>query len=246
MKRILIIGATSAIAGACARLWAAEGARFFLVARDAAKVEQMAADLGARGAAEVHVYVLDLNHTAEHEAMYDRCFHSLGGVDVALLAHGILSDQSLCQRDVAAALHEFVTNATSVVALLTNLGERLAYAGSGTIGVISSVAGDRGRASNYVYGAAKAAVTAFCEGLRARLYPRGVHVLTIKPGPVATPMTAGTKLPGLLVASPQLVARDVVGAFNARISTLYTPWFWRPIMSIVCALPESVLRRLPI
>jgi short-subunit dehydrogenase len=243
MKRILILGATSSIATSCARRWAAVGARFFLVGRDADKLRQVAADLYARGAGEAHVYLLDLTRVAEHEAMFGSAFATLGGIDVALIAHGILSDQALCQRDVAAALGEFDTNATSVIALL---GQRLAAARSGTIAVISSVAGDRGRASNYPYGAAKAAVTAFSAGLRARLFPTGVHVLTIKPGPVATPMTAGMRLPGLLLATPDQVAGDIVAAVNRGAGTLYTPWFWRPIMAIIRAMPEAILRRLPL
>jgi short-subunit dehydrogenase len=246
MKRIMILGATSAIATACARLWAADGGRFFLVGRDAEKLWQVAADLSARGASEAHVHVLDLTRVADHHTLFEHGFAALGAVDIALLAHGILSDQALCQSDVGAAVREFETNATSVIALLTELGVRLSAARAGTIAVISSVAGDRGRASNYPYGAAKAAVTAFSAGLRARLYPVGVHVLTIKPGPVATPMTAGMRLPGLLVATPEQVARDIVGAVRAGKGTLYTPWFWRPIMVIIRAMPEAILRRLPL
>jgi decaprenylphospho-beta-D-erythro-pentofuranosid-2-ulose 2-reductase len=246
MKRILIIGATSTIASACARLWAAEGCKFFLVARDQAKVMQTAADLSARGASETHLHILDVLQTSQHDAMFKHCFQSLGGVDIALLAHGILSDQELCQRDVAAAMLEFDSNASSFVALLTVLAEQMRSRNPGTIAVISSVAGDRGRASNYVYGCAKAAVSAYCEGLRARLAPHGIHVLTIKPGPVATAMTAAMKLPTVVVATPEAVARDITKAINRRVSTLYTPWFWRPIMAVISALPESILRRLPI
>jgi decaprenylphospho-beta-D-erythro-pentofuranosid-2-ulose 2-reductase len=246
MKRILIVGATSTIAAACARAWSTEGARFFLVARDAVRVKQLADDLLVRGAKEAHVHILDVTQTAGLRAMFDRCYESLRGVDVALLAHGILSDQEACQLDVDATLLEFATNASSVAALLTILSGRMAASGSGTIAVISSVAGDRGRASNYTYGATKAAVTAYCEGLRARMYSKGVHVLTIKPGPVATPMTAGTNIPSFLVAAPERVAQDIVKAVEGRVSTLYTPWFWRPIMAIIRALPEPILRRLPV
>jgi decaprenylphospho-beta-D-erythro-pentofuranosid-2-ulose 2-reductase len=246
MRRILIVGATSIIASACARLWAVDRAKFFLVARDAVKAQQVADDLLARGAESAEIHLLDVTQTDALGAMVDHCFHRLGTVDIVLLAHGILSDQSLCQSDVAAAMREFETNASSVVALLTLIGEKMIAIGSGTIAVISSVAGDRGRASNYVYGAAKAAVTAYCAGMRARLRSRGVHLVTIKPGPVATPMTAGTKLPGPLVASPERVARDIVRAIERKASTLYTPWFWRPIMAVIRALPESILRRLPV
>jgi short-subunit dehydrogenase len=122
----------------------------------------------------------------------------------------------------------------------------MAAARTGTLAVISSVAGDRGRASNYVYGSAKAAVSAFCEGLRMRLFHTGVHVLTIKPGPVATPMTAGMKMPAIIVATPEKVARDIVRAVRRKAATLYTPWFWRPIMFVIRALPAAVLRRLPL
>ncbi len=178
--------------------------------------------------------------------MLDACYARMGGVDIAVLAYGTLSDQTLCQHDVAAAMLEFETNAASYIALLTLIADRMETSGTGTIAVISSVAGDRGRASNYVYGAAKAAVTAYCEGLRLRLRKHGVHVLTIKPGPVATPMTAHLKLSPLLTASPETVGRAIVAAVQRRKSTLYTPWYWRPIMAVVRALPESILSRLPL
>jgi len=186
------------------------------------------------------------NDTDRLPAAIHAAFAALGALDVALIAHGTLSDQSLCQTDVAAALHEIASNATSHIAILTLIADRMATARSGTLAVISSVAGDRGRASNYVYGSAKAAITAFCEGLRMRLYPTGVHVLTIKPGPVATPMTAGVKMPGFIVATPERVARDIVRAVRRNTTTLYTPGFWRPIMFVIRALPAAVLRRLPL
>ena len=142
------------------------------------------------------------------------------------------------------AAHEFSTNATSVIAVTTAIAERMRAAGSGTIAVISSVAGDRGRASNYVYGAAKAAVSTFCEGMTARLQARGIHVLTIKPGFVSTPMTENMKLPRILTATPDRVARDIVKAVEHRAHVLYTPWFWRPIMWVVRMVPGFVLRRM--
>jgi decaprenylphospho-beta-D-erythro-pentofuranosid-2-ulose 2-reductase len=246
MKRILIVGATSAIACACARLWAAEGARFFLMARDASKVEQVANDLRVRGAPAVDSFVLDLNDLEKLAQATEAAFTALESVDVALIAHGTLSDQALCQTDVSTALHELTSNATSQIAILTLIANRMRAARNGTIAVISSVAGDRGRASNYVYGSAKAAVTAFCEGLRMRLFDSGVHVLTIKPGPVATPMTANMKLPPFVVATPEKVAVDILRAVRGKTSTLYTPWFWRPIMLVVRSLPAAILRKLPI
>ena len=244
--RVLIVGATSAIASACARLWAGEKAHFVLMGRDAGKLERVASDLTVRGAAGVNTIAIDFNSTGELPAAVDAAFTALGGVDIALVAHGTLSDQARCQTDMDAALHEFASNATSHIAILTLVANRMAAARAGTIAVISSVAGDRGRASNYVYGSAKAAITAFCEGLRMRLFSTGVHVLTIKPGPVATPMTAGMKMPGFIVATPEGVAKDIVRAVRRKTATLYTPGFWRPIMFVIRALPAAVLRRLPL
>ena len=244
MKRVLVIGATSAIAHACARLWAAERAEFFLVARDPAKLEQNANDLAARGAAAVHTHLLDLNRFEHHDHLLDACFSRMQAVDVALLAHGTLPDQAACERDVARTLDAFSTNGLGVIALLTALANRMEAQGHGTIAVISSVAGDRGRPGNYVYGAAKAAVTTFCSGLRARLYRSGVHVLTIKPGFVDTPMTAGLQLPTLLVASADSVARRIHRGVEKRRDELYVPGFWRPIMFIIRSIPEAIFKRL--
>src|SRR5450830_1164791 len=201
MKNILIIGATSAIATACARLWVAQGATFFLVGRTAEKLSQVAADLSARGAT-VHTHVLDLTQFDQHAAMLDACYAALGQVDIALVAHGTLPDQKACEQDAQLAVKELNNNGLSVIALLTDLANRTEAKKSGCIAVISSVAGDRGRPSNYLYGAAKGAVTDFCSGLRGRLFKTGVHVLTIKPGFVDTPMTQGLALPKLLLATP--------------------------------------------
>jgi decaprenylphospho-beta-D-erythro-pentofuranosid-2-ulose 2-reductase len=243
MKNILIIGGSSAIAAACARHWAAGGERLFLVGRHAARLETVAQDLRVRGGQDVHTHVLDLNDHTQHAAMLDACRATLGSLDIVLIAHGTLADQALCERDVDAALHEFSTNALSTIALLTRLASLLEAQRSGTIAVISSVAGDRGRASNYVYGAAKAAVTTFCEGLRARLFKSGVHVLTIKPGFVDTPMTAGLALPGPLVATPEQVSKDIVRAIAHGKDLVYTPWFWSAIMLVIRSLPRFVFKR---
>lgn len=244
MNNILIVGATSAIATACARRWASEQARLFLVGRDEEKLELIANDLRARGASEVQIHALDLNAFQEHAAMLDKAFATLSRIDVALIAHGTLPDQQVCQQNVDTALQEFSSNGLSVIALLTPLAARLEEQRHGSIAVISSVAGDRGRPSNYLYGSAKAAVTAFCEGLRARLFKVGVHVLTIKPGFVDTPMTRGLPLPAPLVATPEQVAEDIDQALRKRSNTLYTRWFWRWIMLIIRSIPEGVFKRL--
>ena len=159
-----------------------------------------------------------------------------------LIAYGVLPEQAASQASVDATLGSFDTNARSVIALLTDLANRFESQGSGVIGVISSPAGERGRASNYVYGAAKAAVSNFCSGLRHRLHRRGVRVVTLLPGFVDTPMTAGFPK-GPLWASPERVAADIVRALGRRNGNVYTPGFWRWIMLLVRHLPERLFLR---
>lgn len=242
-QRIVIIGATSGIAEACARRWAQRPAHFFLVARNASRLEAVQNDLQVRGA-RVDIQVLDANDLAAHAAMVKSAQQLLGGIDIVLIAHGTLSDQKLCETSADAAVTEVLTNGTSAIALLTHFANVLEAQRSGTLAVISSVAGERGRPSNYVYGAAKAMVTAFCEGLRARLFKVGVHVLVIKPGFVATPMTAGLDLPPLLTATPEAVAADIDAALQKRRDQLFTPWFWRWIMLIVRSIPGAIFKKL--
>jgi decaprenylphospho-beta-D-erythro-pentofuranosid-2-ulose 2-reductase len=243
MKRIVIVGATSAIAQACARRWADAGGRFFLVARNETRLRQIADDIKARGG-NAACWTLDIDDIAAHEPMWRAARENLGEVDIVLLAHGTLPDQPACAASVELSTREIQTNGLSTIALLTIIANSMEQQRSGTIAVISSVAGDRGRPSNYVYGAAKALVSTFCEGLRARLHRAGVNVLTIKPGFVATPMTAGLPLPAALVSSPERVASDIDAAIAGRSSVLYTAWFWRWIMLVIKLIPATIFRRL--
>lgn len=244
MKRILIIGATSSIATACARLWAARGEQIFLVARNEAKLHELAADLEVRGAAAVSTCRLDVTDTSAYADVLDAARQTLGQIDVALIAHGTLPDQLLCQLDRNLALREFHINATSVIALLTVLANQFEEQGFGGIAVISSVAGDRGRPSNYVYGSAKAAVSVFCEGLRARLFKSGVSLTDIRPGFVDTPMTEGLSLPTALVAQPEQVADRILSGIERKVDVLYAPAFWRVVMAIICMIPRFVFKRI--
>jgi decaprenylphospho-beta-D-erythro-pentofuranosid-2-ulose 2-reductase len=167
----------------------------------------------------------------------------MDGLDTVLIAHGTLSDQERAQTDVNYALSEISTNGTSVIALMSVAGEQLALQGRGAIAVISSVAGDRGRQSNYVYGSAKALVSTFASGLRQRLSKKGVHVITVKPGFVDTPMTAHLKK-GALWAKPDQVAKDISQAIDKGRTIVYTPGFWRLIMLIIKHIPEFVFIKL--
>ena len=244
MKKILIIGATSAIAQACARLWAKQGAAFTLVARDAHKLQAISTDLLTRGASEVQNICLDVTQTHDLSAMVKSAMANLGTIDLALIAHGTLPDQQACVENVTLGMGEFDNNGTSSIALLTLLANTMEPQGSGDLVYISSVAGDRGRPSNYLYGSAKAAVNTFCEGLRARLFTSGLHVMIVKPGFVDTPMTQGLDLPALLVTSPEKVAQDIHKGIGKRRDTIYTPRYWRLIMLIIRCLPGPIFKRL--
>jgi decaprenylphospho-beta-D-erythro-pentofuranosid-2-ulose 2-reductase len=239
MRKVLIVGATSAIAEAVARLFAAQGDLLYLAGLRAEALEAIATDLRVRGAARVQTEVMDANAIERHAALLDNADAALGGLDTVLVAHGTLSDQAACQQSVALTFQELHTNALSVIALLTLVANRFEAQRSGMIAVISSVAGDRGRQSNYVYGTAKAAVSTFLSGLRQRLHQSGVQVLTIKPGFVDTPMTR--EFPkGLLWAKPERVARDIVRAMEKGKNVIYTPGFWLLIMRFIKAIPEML------
>ncbi len=243
--KLLIAGATSAIAHETARYFAADGAELFLVGRDPEKLAAIQHDLQVRGAKRVVSYALDLNELERHEAMISEAYEALGGLDAVLIAHGTLPDQARVQHNRAETLQEFQTNALSYISLLTILAERFEQQRRGCIAVISSVAGDRGRGSNYVYGAAKGAVSLFASGLRARLSKAGVAVVTIKPGFVDTPMTAHLKK-NPLYASPARVGRRIYVAMLKGEDVVYVPWFWRYIMGIIRLIPERLFKRLPL
>lgn len=242
-RRILILGATSAIAAAVARELLAPDMQFFLVARNAEKLDTIRKDLQTRGAASVNTHVMDLDDTTAHEQMLSDALRSLGSIDLALIAHGVLGDQNQAQSNYPAAEAILVTNFISAASLITWLANYFENAHQGTLAVISSVAGDRGRKSNYVYGASKAALNVFVDGVRNRIDRAGVQVLTIRPGFVTTPMTA--HLPhGPLFASPAQVAKGIVKAIAARKDVVYVPGFWRPIMFIIRSVPEFLFKKL--
>ena len=242
MKRILIIGATSAIAEHCTRIWAANGDAMHLVARNEQHVQTIAADLKVRGASEVTTDCTDLNDMDKHAELLSSAEDALGSIDIVLIAHGTLSSQKRCELSVEETLQEMQTNALSIISLLTLIGNRFEAQKSGTICVISSVAGDRGRASNYVYGSAKAMVTVFTSGLRQRVHKSNVAVVTIKPGFVDTPMTSDFKK-GFLWAKPSVVAALILKAIDRKEAEVYVPAFWWLIMFIIKCIPDMIFRK---
>jgi short-subunit dehydrogenase len=239
MIKAIIFGANSAIATAYARGIAAQGADIVIAARSSARLGALADDLKVRGARAVHTLEFDAAHPESFPAAIETAWQHLGQIDVALIAFGTLSNQERCSKDPAELRRELETNVMGTLPLAEQIVERLEKQKSGTLAVISSVAGDRGRASNYAYGAAKAALTTFASGLRQRTHGSGVNVLTIKPGFVDTPMTAQFPKGGLW-AKPEDVARDISKAIANRRAVIYTPWFWWIIMTVIRVLPERI------
>ncbi len=240
---VLILGATSAIAQATSRLLARDGARFFLVARDKAKLEAVSADLLTRGAKAVRGYVADLDDTELHMAVLASALDALGEIDLALLAHGVLGEQAEAEKSYKAAEAVLHTNFLAPVSLITWLANYFETRRAGCLAVISSVAGDRGRKSNYVYGASKGALSIFLDGVRNRVDRAGVHVLTIKPGFVATPMTA--HLPrGPLFAQPITIGQGILKAVAGRRDVVYLPGFWAVIMFLVRSVPGRIFKKM--
>jgi short-subunit dehydrogenase len=241
--RIAVFGATSAIAEAVARRYAATGASFFLVGRRAEALDRLAADLEVRGAAGVAVAAADLGDLETHAALLEAAEAVLGLPDIVLVAWGTLTEQARAEADPAYAAAELTTNFTAPAALLLRIARWLEPQGPGVIAVISSVAGDRGRGSNFVYGAAKGGLQRFLEGLRHRLHRSRIAVLDIRPGFVATPMTAHLPQSGPLWATPEQVADDILRGIERHRAVIYTRWFWRWIMLVVRNLPRSLFHR---
>ena len=239
MERVLILGATSAIAGDIARRYASRGATLFLIGRSPEKLAPLVNELGSTSV--VGRQAADFTRCSENATLVTRAVEALGGLDVAVIAHGLIGDQLESERDFAEAERIITTNFTSVVSLIIPLANHFEAQGRGHLVVLSSVAGERGRPRNYTYGAAKGGLTTYLEGVRSRLWPRvGVH--TIKLGPVHTPMTVDHDKNALFAQSDD-VARDIIAAVDRGRPEAYVPWFWRPIMGAVQRLPEPIFQR---
>lgn len=242
MQRVLILGATSAIAAEVAVRHARRGDRLHLVGRNPEKLAEVARRCAP---AVVTTATADFAVLASNEAVIADAVAALGHVDAALIAHGDLGDQLASERSFDAAEATLRTNLTSVVALLIPLANHLEARRAGRVGVITSVAGDRGRPRNYTYGAAKGALNVYLQGLRSRLYAAGVTVTTLKLGPVDTPMTRD-HAKNALFGRPGPVARGVVAAMDRGVAEAYVPAIWGAIMPIVERTPERVFQWLPL
>lgn len=242
-KYVLIIGAKSDIAKACAREYAKGGYGLVLAARGVDELGGFASDIKIRHSVGVELRELDVTDFGSHRAFWDSLSPKPDGV---LVAAGYMAEQKLCESDWGETLRTINVNFTGAVSLLNIIANEFEARGSGFIIGISSVAGDRGRATNYIYGASKAAFSAYLSGLRNRLHGAGVRVLTVKPGFVATKMTQGLDLPAKLTAKPEDVAKDIVRAGQKGADALYTKGIWRLIMLIIKHIPERIFKKMRI
>ncbi len=239
----VILGATSALAQAVARELIDNGQSLVLVARDSEKLDVVKADLSSRvnSNASVQSRVVDLGDIQAHAALIE----ATKSAESYWLFYGSLPDQEACATDWEMTEQALNLNFTSAASLLSRAANEFEARGGGSLVVVTSVAGDRGRQSNYIYGTAKGALSLFCQGLRNRLHNSGVQVLTVKPGFIDTPMTSDiAKKPAILWVSPKRVASDMVRAQKRGKDVLYTPWFWYFILLVIRLIPERVFKRL--
>ena len=246
-KRIVIIGATSAIAEHCARLWVQnQPVDLTLVGRDTQRIERVATDLKVRSPqSQIRVVQAEFLDPEAIDATVENIVQS-GNVDIVLIAHGSLPDQADCQDDLQACREALDVNGVSPVLYAEVFAKQMAKADHGTIALIGSVAGDRGRKSNYVYGAAKGLVTRYAQGLQHRFAGSGVKVVLIKPGPTDTPMTAHLKGKGAKLAPVEGVAKQIVDAVEAGKPLVYAPGKWWLIMMVIRHLPAFVFNKMDI
>lgn len=247
MKKIVLIGATSAIAGRCARLWLEkQPTDLTLVGREAQCIERVAKDFKVRSPQSViRVVEADfLNPEAINTTVED--IAKLGRVDIVLIAHGSLPDQTDCQNDLQSCCSTLEINGVSPVLYAEAFAKVMEKANHGTIALIGSVAGDRGRKSNYVYGAAKGLVTRYAQGLQHRFAGGGVKVVLIKPGPTDTPMTAHLKVKGAKLAPVEGVARQIVDGVEAGKPVIYVPGKWRLVMMVIRHLPAFIFNKMDV
>lgn len=239
-QTLLVLGGRSDIAQACAHEFAANGFNLILAARNAASLDAVRSDIEIRHGVAVELAEFDAADTASHRAFYENL---PARPDVVLYAIGTLGDQTKAQTDWDEAESIITSNYTGAVSILSIAANDLEARNAGSIIGISSVAGERGRQSNYIYGSAKAGFSTFLDGLRHRLAKTAVNVLTVKPGFVATKMTAEMDLPGLLTAKPAAIGKAIYRAFTSRKRTLFYLPVWRQIMFAIRSVPETIFIR---
>lgn len=244
MPSVLILGSTSLIARASAAEFASRNHDVYFAGRNKDETEKIARDFQIRY--KIKSYGVEFNATEynSHKNFIKNIFSQITDLNCIIIAFGYLGKQEISQENFDEAQKVIDTNFTGVVSICERIAPYFISKSSGTIAVISSVAGDRGRQSNYIYGSSKAALTTYLSGLRSRLFRHNVHVLTVKPGFVDTPMTYGMKIPKLLLASPQKVGKNIYKAIIKKKDIVYTPFYWKWIMLIVKLIPEFIFKKL--
>lgn len=244
MKKIFVFGAYSALAFETLKHFNQDDTKLYLCGSTLSKLETIKADLLAR-TPNLEIFLKEVNalEFENHTKILTDAAYQMKGIDLVFIAHGTLPDQERTQNSVEETLHHFNINCNSIISLSTLAANYMEQQGFGTIAVISSVAGERGRKSNYIYGSAKGAVSLFLQGLRNRMYSKNVNVLTLKPGMVSTPMTAHMPK-GALFADPKKVGKLIYKSILSKKDISYIPSFWRLIMFIIRSIPESIFKKL--
>lgn len=245
MKNLVIFGANSSIALEFAKLFASEKANFHLYARNLSKLEANKKELIARGAKSVQVAAFEATNIESHQQLIHQSFKDLGTVDIFFIAYGSLPNQKLCQEDSNISIHELNTNGVSVISILIFAANKMEVQGFGNITTITSVAGDRGRRSNYLYGSAKGMVSIFLQGLDHRFSNSDVHILDVKPGFVDTPMTSGL-IKGPLFSKPEKIAKIIKKRISKKSSFSYAPSYWYFVIKVIKLIPKFIFNRLKI
>lgn len=242
---VVVLGVTSAISRALAAEFARRGHDLIVASRDIEETNAIASDIEVRHRVKVLAKQFEAEAFGSHAAFVNECVRDAGAVlDGVVLGFGFMDEQTTAQSNFEVARKNIDVNVNAVISICEKFAPYLEAARRGFIAGISSVAGDRGRQSNYIYGASKAGMSAYLQGLRNRLHASNVHVITIKPGFVDTKMTWGLPLPGPLVATPKRAAREIYKAIEAKKNVVYVPWFWRYIMTIICAIPEWQFKKM--
>ena len=240
MKKILILGANSDIAKECANIWKLRNEQLFLVGRNKENLKKIAIDLKIENKFILHA---DLSEINNHEEIFNKAISAMNGLDFVLISYGVLSDQKKCETDVQLALKDININSLSVISFLTIMANFFEKQRSGKIAVITSVAGDRGRSSNYLYGCSKAMISTFLSGLRQRLFKYNIKVIDIKPGLVSTKMTKNFKK-NILWSDPKIIGKKIVKIIDQGKEVAYLPSFWFYLMFLIKITPLKIFKRL--
>jgi len=243
MKNILVIGASSSIAKECCKIWALEKNNLFLVSRNKHELDKLVNDLKIINNNHYEKFLLDVNDFKKHDELIKTAIHKLDKIDIVLIAHGILSNQNQILNNTNEIIKEINTNGVSTICLIVELVKELKKNNGGVIATITSVAGDRGKSSNFIYGSSKSMVSCFLSGLRQKLFNTNIHVIDIKPAFINSKMTDNYKK-NFLWKDPSDIAPQIVKEINKKKDIIYAPKYWKLISLIINLIPEFIFKRI--